>query len=153
MTFSNPYNTLLGAVIGLARATEGNEDLITESTHRALLTALTLPPDAPETTISEIRTLVREEKRKLVPNCFDCAMPCGRTDDFDLQMLLKEEAHIYSAKLELLQTLRTLSQTMDIPASILPHFYQSLCFIGYDYVTAEQIQRLKETVLRKNDGL
>lgn len=153
MIFSNPYNTLLGAVIGLARATEGNEDLITKSTHQALLKALTLSPDAPETTISEIRMLVREEKRKLVPNCFDCAMPCGRTDDFDPQVLLKEDTLIYSAKMELLQTLRTLAPNMDTSAITLPHFYQSLCFIGYDYVTTEQIQKLKAAVLCKNDSL
>ncbi len=143
------YDMLAGTLIGLARATEGNEDLVTESTHRAMLNALSLAPDADENTLSETITLLREEKRKLVPGCFDCAMPCGRTSDFDMRALANEEKSLRIAKYELLAQLRTLATHTRPSSQTIPYFYEALCFIGYDYATVEQIQNIKEKLYRK----
>jgi len=140
------YDTLMGIIVGLARATEGNEDLMTESTHRAMLGALSMEDDEKEEAIIEMISAVREEKRKLVPNCFDCAMPCGRTSDFDLRELSLEEESLRTAKLELLSDLRSLAKSTDISSPKIPCFYEALCFIGYNCATTEQIQRLKEKI-------
>lgn len=142
------YDTLIGAVIGLARATESNEDLVTESTHRTMLTALRLPPDASEEAILKLIPLIQAEKRKLVPNCFDCAMPCGRTSDLDLRELRKEGEALRTAKLALLTTLHKLAKNTDPLSPSIPLFYQALNFIGYDYATLEQIQNIKDQLYR-----
>ena len=92
------FDTLMGAIIGLARATEGNEDLITESTDRTMQDALAMEIDADETSLFDMLDRIRDEKRKLVPNCFDCAMPCGRTSDFDMNMLANETPALQKAK-------------------------------------------------------
>lgn len=88
---------LLSVLIGLARATEGNEELVTEETRYLLfqglsmLYAASLEEDGTEDTctkahqLTELLAGIRKEKKRLVPNCFDCASPCGRTADYDMR--------------------------------------------------------------------
>lgn len=88
---------LLSALIGLARATEGNEELVTEETAKLLFQGLSMvmqgepeqaaakDANASAHCMTELFTKLREEKKRLVPNCFDCAAPCGRTADYDMR--------------------------------------------------------------------
>ena len=138
------FDTLMGAIIGLARATEGNEDLITESTDRTMQDALAMEIDADETSLFDMLDRIRDEKRKLVPNCFDCAMPCGRTSDFDMNMLANETPALQKAKIELLALLQALAKNAPLDAQTMRIFYQALNFIGYDGATTEQIYKLAE---------
>ena len=138
------FDTLMGAIIGLARATEGNEDLITESTDRTMQDALAMAIDADETALFDMLDRIRDEKRKLVPNCFDCAMPCGRTSDFDMNMLANETPTLQKAKIELLALLQALAKNAPLDAQTMRIFYQALNFIGYDGATTEQIYKLIE---------
>ena len=138
------FDTLMGAIIGLARATEGNEDLITESTDRTMQDALAMAIDADETALFDMLDRIRDEKRKLVPNCFDCAMPCGRTSDFDMNMLANETPTLQKAKIELLALLQALAKNAPLDAQTMRIFYQALNFIGYDGATTEQIYKLTE---------
>ena len=138
------FDTLMGAIIGLARATEGNEDLITESTDRTTQDALAMEIDADETALFDMLDRIRDEKRKLVPNCFDCAMPCGRTSDFDMNMLANETPTLQKAKIELLALLQALAKNAPLDAQTMRIFYQALNFIGYDGATTEQIYKLAE---------
>ena len=138
------FDTLMGAIIGLARATEGNEDLITESTDRTMQDALAMAIDADETALFDMLDRIRDEKRKLVPNCFDCAMPCGRTSDFDMNMLANETPALQKAKIELLALLQSLAKNAPLDAQTMRIFYQALNFIGYDGATTEQIYKLAE---------
>ena len=138
------FDTLMGAIIGLARATEGNEDLITESTDRTMQDALAMAIDADETALFDMLDRIRDEKRKLVPNCFDCAMPCGRTSDFDMNMLANETPALQKAKIELLALLQALAKNAPLDAQTMRIFYQALNFIGYDGATTEQIYKLAE---------
>lgn len=138
------FDTLMGAIIGLARATEGNEDLITESTDRTTQDALAMEIDADETALFDMLDRIRDEKRKLVPNCFDCAMPCGRTSDFDMNMLANETPALQKAKIELLALLQSLAKNAPLDAQTMRVFYQALNFIGYDGATMEQIYKLAE---------
>ena len=138
------FDTLMGAIIGLARATEGNEDLITESTDRTMQDALAMAIDADETALFDMLDRIRDEKRKLVPNCFDCAMPCGRTSDFDMNMLANETPALQKAKIELLALLQSLAKNAPLDAQTMRIFYQALNFIGYDGATTEQIYKLIE---------
>lgn len=86
---------LLGRLIGLARAVEGNEDKVTGSTAELFAEALTAPG-------ADIFDRIEAEKRRLVPDCFVCESPCGRTDDYDAAGLSGESADIRAAKAVLL---------------------------------------------------
>lgn len=92
---------LTGALIGLARATEGNEDLVSSTTDEIVLKGLLAAvanAGSDSETIAALIEQVREEKRKLVPNCFFCAAPCGRTNDYDMQELWTADEDVRSMK-------------------------------------------------------
>ena len=97
---------LVGALIGLSRAVDNNEHLITPDTNAALLRALTASPPEAEAAL----TALQQQKRLLVPNCFDCASPCGRTADCDFPALLDAAPDARDARLSLLDALRALAR-------------------------------------------
>lgn len=76
---------LTGALIGLARATEGNEDMVNAATDRLVLDGLFTTITNVNFNNDTINTLigrVNAEKERLVPNCLSCSSPCGRNDNF-----------------------------------------------------------------------
>ena len=75
------HDIILGALIGLARATDGNSP--SESTHRTLLEGLLSLSGFPTKIALE---QIHEEKFKLIPSCLHCASPCGRTSDYDMEL-------------------------------------------------------------------
>ena len=92
---------LTGSLIGLARATEGNDHMISDSTAAviveglfATLTNVNFDNDA----LLAIMERVEIEKRKLVPNCFTCTSSCGRNNDFDMKKLWEADEDIRSLK-------------------------------------------------------
>jgi len=92
---------LTGALIGLARATEGNEHVVSDSTAAviveglsATLTNVNFDNDA----MLAIMERVDIEKRKLVPACYKCASACGRNNDYDMQKLWNADGDIRSLK-------------------------------------------------------
>ena len=100
---------LTGALIGLARATENNDHLLTPSTGRITVEALnaTRPGENPdEAALHALLEEVNEEKRRLVPDCFYCAAPCGRTASYDLSRLALAEPDLGCLKNWLLFLLR-----------------------------------------------
>ena len=90
---------LLGELIGLARAVEGNEDLLTGETAAVFAEALVSPGEG---TVGKILA----EKRRLVPDCFSCQNPCGRTDAYDTGRLAEEPDEVRAAKELLLERAR-----------------------------------------------
>lgn len=69
---------LTGALIGLARGAEGNEDLVSSSTDKAVLEGLFAAASNEnynDEAIAALIAQVQEEKRKLVPNCFFALLP------------------------------------------------------------------------------
>lgn len=92
---------LTGALIGLARATEGNEHMVSDSTAAviveglfATLTNVNFDNDA----LLAIMERVDTEKRKLVPECYKCASACGRNNDYDMSKLWNADEDIRSLK-------------------------------------------------------
>ena len=92
---------LTGALIGLARATEGNEHVVSDSTAAviveglfATLTNVNFDNDA----LLAIMERVDIEKRKLVPECYKCASACGRNNDYDMSKLWNADEDIRSLK-------------------------------------------------------
>jgi len=92
---------LTGALIGLARATEGNGHLVGDSTAAvvveglfATLTNVNFDNDA----LLAIMARVDAEKQKLVPECYRCASSCGRNNDYDMSGLWNADEDIRSLK-------------------------------------------------------
>ena len=111
---------LLSALIGLARATEGNEELMTEETGQLIFQGLSMmltgetekTADSNEQThrLTELLAKLREEKKRLVPNCFDCASPCGRTADYDMREFYDTTKEQVQLKLHLVECLAALAK-------------------------------------------
>ena len=104
---ANLQDQLTGALIGLARAADTNAPAA--STHRAviegLFTTLTNVNFNEETVRQQIDA-VRREKAALLPNCGACASPCGRTDEYDMNLLWEADEDIRSLKSLILFGLR-----------------------------------------------
>ena len=91
---------LTGALIGLARATEGST-VPTASTYQAIIEGLFTTitnVSFDDDSISEMIKKVRAEKQKLVPDCSTCGSPCGRNDDYDMEQLWDADEDIRSLK-------------------------------------------------------
>ncbi len=92
---------LTGALIGLARATEGNEHLVNETTDKLILEGLFSTITNVNFNNETLMTLIDRvelEKERLVPKCFECASACGRNDNFDMQSLWQADEDIRSLK-------------------------------------------------------
>lgn len=134
---------LTGALIGLARATEGNEDLVSASTDKVILEGLFTTVSNVSFSnekITELIAQVQEEKKKLIPNCFSCAAPCGRNNDYDMQELWTADEDIRSLKSLILFGIRDMAEYA-YHASVLGYidnevnkfFYKALFAIGMDW--------------------
>ena len=92
---------LTGALIGLARAVEGNEDLAGRETARLVMEALfaTLTNvNFDNAALEALIAKVAAEKVRLVEQCGSCESPCGRNDDYELQQLWTANEDIRSLK-------------------------------------------------------
>ena len=91
---------LTGALIGLARATDG-DTRPAESTYKLLIKGLFTTITNVSFNAETIAALIEEvhaEKEKLVPNCSSCAEPCGRNSDYDMELLWSADEDIRSLK-------------------------------------------------------
>ena len=98
---SELQDRLTGALIGLARATEGNEASINEATDRltieclfATVTNVCFNSEA----ISALIEKVEAEKSRLVPECGACESDCGRNNNYDMNELWNADEDIRSLK-------------------------------------------------------
>ena len=133
---------LTGALIGLARATEGNEDLVSASTDKVVLEGLFTTitnVNFNNNTVSELTQRVEDEKKKLIPNCFSCVSSCGKNDDYDMQKLWTADEDIRSLKSLILFGIRGMA-AYAYHAAVLGYtdndvnqfFYKALFAVGMD---------------------
>ena len=133
---------LTGALIGLARATEGSGSSVTEDTHRlvmealfATLTNVNFDNDA----IEELTRRVEEEKQRLAPDCSVCGSACGRNDNYDMEKLWNADEDIRSLKSLILFGVRGMA-AYAYHAALLGYtdeevnrfFYKALFAVGMD---------------------
>lgn len=100
---------LTGALIGIARAVDGNEHLISDSTDQIVREGLAaaLPgADGEEAALSALLKRAEDEKRELIPHCYECAAPCGKNNNYDMRRLRELDEDICSLKLLLLCGIR-----------------------------------------------
>ena len=92
---------LTGALIGLARAVDGNEHLVTPEMDKLVLEGLfaTLTNvNFHEESLTDLIKKVHKAKYELVPDCETCTNACGRTDDYDLELLWQQQEDTRSLK-------------------------------------------------------
>lgn len=133
---------LTGRLIGLARAAEGTEDLLTDSTAQLVLEALFATLTNVNFDNEALQTLIDRvdaEKQRLVPLCADCASACGRTGDYDMGNLWNANEDIRSLKSLILFGIRGVAAYAYHAAvlgyrdaSIQNFLYKALVAIGMD---------------------
>lgn len=99
---------LTGALIGLARATDGNStpfDSTWKTTIKGLFTTIT-NVNFNDESIRSVINEIHHEKEKLVPQCGSCGAPCGRNNDFDMDELWNAQEDVRSLKSLILFGLR-----------------------------------------------
>ena len=136
---------LIGSLIGLARATDGNEHLISDSSTAVILEALSASNTDGET-LEKLRQRIIGEKRKMVPDCFVCASPCGRTSDYDMRKLWTADEDIRSLKSQILLGIRDMAPRVFRAAAqgyrdreVEEFFYKALIVIGMDDYGVEDL--------------
>ena len=131
---------LTGALIGLARATEGNEQLVTEEMNQLVLEGLFTTitnVNFNDETLKLFINKIEDTKKKLVPNCFTCSGSCGRNNNFDMNTLWTTDEDIRSLKSLILFGIRGMA-AYAYHASVLGYtdetiskfFYKALFAIG-----------------------
>lgn len=154
---ANLQDKLTGALIGLARATEGKTTgeqglraetfrMITEGLF-ATITNVSFDAEAIQNMIDK----VEKEKNRLSPGCSACGIPCGKTNDYTLDNLWQAEEDIRSLKSLILFGIRGMA-AYAYHALMLGYadeeinlfFCEALYKIGYE----ETKEELLHTVLR-----
>lgn len=142
-------NELLSQLIGLARATDGSEHLITPAAVAVVTAALkALHDGSPEAHIAA----VIEAKRAMVPNCFTCAAPCGRTSPFDLSLLKDDSQSVRAAKQELVRLLTGLAAADPDEATARDWFFLGLIAIGTQPISESALDALVSTLRTLSAG-
>ena len=134
---------LIGELIGLARATEGNEHLITESVTKIIADVLTARIQN-EAQYAAFFNKIVEVKREMVPDCFLCANPCSRTSAFDLRELKRESEQIRQIKLTILEQLKALAASQR-NSQMDQKLYRGLLIIGLDGYSSAELTELFAT--------
>ncbi len=91
---------LTGALIGLARATD-NCPAVNEGTWQLMIEGLFATitnVNFNQETLKLLIHRIHQEKFRLVPDCSTCASPCGRTVDYDMNMIWTANEDIKSLK-------------------------------------------------------
>lgn len=139
---------LLSALVGLARASENNEYKLTGETNRLVIDSLvTLSKEDIDSRVLEYLLLnIKSEKKRLVPDCFACASPCGRTKDYDITLLERDGEKIKELKTEILEGLIKIAEQKDLAKKSMPLLYKGLYHIGLEDVTTGLLSYVRDEV-------
>lgn len=134
---------LTGALIGLARSTEGNEAFVTPEINKLVIEALFATLTNVNFNDEELNRLIErvyEAKMHLVPECSHCVNACGRNDDYDLELIWNDEEDVRSLKSLILFGIRGLAayayhaEILGYRDKEIPDFlYKALFAIGMEW--------------------
>ncbi len=150
-TLTDKKSELLGALIGLARAS--GENGMPDA--GLVINALCSLSDEDDTAVCEAKHIVSEEKRRLSPDCFSCASPCGRTTDYNPDDIKKEAEKTASLKYSLIEILVDFARGLkskDPSEYRLSLILEALFTIGYD-ADEVQLEKLRQGICKLNDNL
>lgn len=140
---------LTGALIGLARAIEGNEELINNDTYKLIIEGLfttVTNVNFNNQRISEYIQNIENEKQRFVPNCACCQSSCGRNNNYDMSSLWNADEDIRSLKSLILFGIKGMA-AYAYHAMVLGYtdeevnrfFYEALFSIGMDDFGMEEL--------------
>lgn len=140
---------LTGALIGLARAIEGNEELINNDTYKLIIEGLfttVTNVNFNNQRISEYIQNIENEKQRFVPNCACCQSSCGRNNNYDMSNLWNADEDIRSLKSLILFGIKGMA-AYAYHAMVLGYtdeevnrfFYEALFSIGMDDFGMEEL--------------
>ena len=137
---------VIGELIGLARATDGSEHLIHPGATAVMLEALskTLPGAAGEGELEALIPKILDQKRLMVPDCFLCACPCGKTFAYDLsglEALPRQERSVKEALLHHAQ-IGAACISGDPHPEVEALFYKALIAVGMEAVRPDVLETL-----------
>lgn len=103
---------LLGCLIGLIRAIEGNEYLVTKDTEDLVFDTLVTAGenDVPSAVYSYLRKEIEKEKKRIIPDCYSCAMPCGRNSGYDMACIDTESEEIRNLKYSIIEASKIIAR-------------------------------------------
>lgn len=144
---------LLGAMIALGRACEGNQNRPEAGSHNALLSALYLT--VPGTGLGarqqdEALRRLRAEKKKLVPRCDTCEKQCGRNDEYSVYELDEDGPQMTVLRETLLTGLLSFEPLLrgnvqpKLYEDALAFLYDGLYWLGHDCEPEELVPVLQE---------
>lgn len=156
---------LVGALIGLVRATDGMVNM-TENTFNIILDGLRMLGTDERSDSDEIQSMIDRvhiDKHTLVPDCSVCGSPCGRTEDYDWKSVRKRaesgsELDVYKLKvLDILQRLPDSIKIDELRADDAMRFLicRAVFSLGEQWSGIEMetlIKELKTINISKGDG-
>jgi len=156
---------LLGAMIALGRAVEGNKNKPDQSSHAALLAALSLikpgrEPGARQT--EKALGELREAKMRLVPRCGWCPKQCGRNDEVSAAEWAAADSESAAAMELLLAEILSWGASLAVgpPASIdeeiMAELYEAFYWLGKHGAAREldsALQKLRQSRARLEELL
>lgn len=145
---------LTGALIGLARVAKGRENLIASSADQVVIEGLfaTLTNvNFNNETILALMERVKSEKEKFVSDCPACDSGCGKTDNYDMNLVWNADEDIRSLKSLILFGIRGMA-AYAYHAAVLGYtdkevnrfFYKALLAIGMDWGMEELLPIVME---------
>lgn len=143
---------LIGALVGLARATEGNVNRPTEETDRAFIKGMRMCSSDRKDSFLQIQNqieVLHEEKWILIPRCLECASPCGRNNDFEVTGLngiqnSQLKYVLLSGLLFMASFPAVFDENSTIHRKFMEFLYKAFFFIGYDCEEKSLILLLQE---------
>ena len=136
MFYDKTYNKLFGALIGVARSVDWYSP-IEEPTAKVLVNVLSTIGSSEqlldETTIKSLTKELHLEKFRLVPDCFTCMNRCGRTDDYDMELLWNAEEDVLTEKKNLLNQTMSLAMTSSTDEESVRYLVKALISLGEAY--------------------
>jgi len=90
---------LTGALVGLARTVQKQEKTVdTDALIREGLFTTITNVNFNDETISDLIDRVNAEREKISPDCFECGVKCGSTDNYDMEKVWTADEDIRSLK-------------------------------------------------------
>ena len=135
-------NRLIGALIGLTRAANGDPGLITPSVSKLVLEALTAGEDS--AALHALLDRAAAEKKKMVPGCFVCANPCGKSSNSNMEKLWAADEDVRRLKLQILSGIREIAALGCDDKAVMLFLFKALFFLGEDFGPEQLLPMVQE---------
>lgn len=142
-----PEEKLTGRLMGLARATDGNDHLRNPGATAVILEGLRILANG-EAVTEDLLQRIEDEKRKMIPDCFLCASPCGKNRDYDMENLAQAPEAVRQLKIKLLHTAGELAARGIMPERNGELYYQVLIAMGLEDYGVEDLDPILRALER-----